>query len=61
MNPAVIIIADCLPGYHHPEGHLDLCVANVVASVPTLSGWGIAILSLLVALVVSIGFRGWKQ
>lgn len=56
MSPAVVIIADCLPGFHHPAGRLDLCVANVVASVPTLTTFGMVILAGLIAIVAFVVF-----
>lgn len=48
---AQIIIADCLPGYHNPPGHPEICVPDAATAVPALSDAGLVILIGLLALV----------
>lgn len=48
-----LIIADCLKGFHHPEGRPDICVpdgtAPIVATpVPAMNEWGLLILTILI-------------
>jgi hypothetical protein len=45
-----IAVADCTIGYHHPPGHLDLCVPDE-QNIPAVSDFGLLALSLMIVFI----------
>jgi hypothetical protein len=61
LTPASTLpIADCLAGFHHPDGRPDLCVPDVApAMVPTLDPS--ACIGLTVILLVMAARKLWRR